>query len=186
MSRIGKIPIEIPNDVKVTIDNHRISVSGPKGTLQQTFRPEVKIIFDGGKLNIERVSDSKLAKSQHGLVRTLVANMIKGVTEGWEKKLELSGVGYRALLDGKEKLILQVGYSHPVEFIVPSGIEFAVEGNNKITVLGLDKAHVGQIAAQIRKVRPPEPYKGKGIHYLGEKIRRKVGKTGKVGSTFGA
>ena len=185
MSRIGKLPVEIPQGVSVKIENRRVTVTGPKGDLTQTFRPEVKIKLENGKIIVERVADHKMARAQHGLVRSLLSNMVLGVSQGWSKELEIVGTGYRARMDDKDKLILQVGYSNPVEFIIPAGLEINVEGNNKIKIAGLDKAKVGQAAAQIRKIRPPEPYKGKGIRYVGEKVKRKVGKTAKVGSAFG-
>lgn len=185
MSRIGKLPVVIPENVSVEIKNRRITVTGPKGSLVQTFRPEVKIKSEDGKVIVERIADHKMARAQHGLARALISNMVLGVSAGWSKELELVGTGYRARMDSGDKLVLQVGYSNPVEFIIPQNLEVTVEGNNKIKISGIDKAMVGQIAAQIRKVRPPEPYKGKGIRYLGEKVRRKVGKAAKVGSAFG-
>jgi len=185
MSRIGKLPVIVPQNVTVDIQNRKVTVSGPKGNLTQTFRPEVKIKFEDGRILVERIADHKMARAQHGLVRALISNMVLGVSEGWSKELELVGTGYRAKMDGGDKLILQVGYSNQVEFIVPQDLEITVEGNNKIRIAGIDKAKVGQVAAQIRKIRPPEPYKGKGIRYLGEKVRRKVGKAAKVGSAFG-
>ena len=185
MSRIGKLPVEIPENVSVEIENRKVTVIGPKGGLVQTFRPEVRIKSEDGKIIVERVADHKMARAQHGLARALISNMVSGVSSGWSKDLELVGTGYRARMEGKDKLVLQVGYSNPVEFIVPQELEITVEGNNKIKIAGIDKAKVGQIAAQIRKIRPPEPYKGKGIRYLGEKVRRKVGKAAKVGSAFG-
>ena len=185
MSRIGKLPVEIPENVSVEIENRRVTVIGPKGSLVQTFRPEVKIKSEDRKILVERVADHKMARAQHGLARALLSNMVSGVSSGWSKDLELVGTGYRARMEEKDKLVLQVGYSNPVEFIVPEDLEIAVEGNNKIKISGIDKAKVGQVAAQIRKIRPPEPYKGKGIRYLGEKVRRKVGKAAKIGSAFG-
>lgn len=185
MSRIGKLPIVIPENVQVNIENRRVEVAGPKGSLNQTFRPEVKVKREDGKIIVERTADHKTAKSQHGLVRTLISNMVFGVSQGWSKDLELVGTGYRARMEEPKKLVLQVGYSNPVEFEVPDGLEIAVDGNNKIKISGIDKAQVGQIAAQIRKIRRPEPYKGKGIRYSGEKIRKKAGKAAKVGSAFG-
>lgn len=179
------MPVIIPQNVTVDIQNRKVTVSGPKGSLTQTFRPEVKIKSEDGRILVERLADHKMARAQHGLVRALILNMTLGVSEGWSKELELVGTGYRARMDSRDKLILQVGYSNQVEFIVPQDLEITVEGNNKIKISGIDKAMVGQIAAQIRKVRPPEPYKGKGIRYLGEKVRRKVGKAAKVGSAFG-
>lgn len=179
MSKIGKQPINIPNDVTVNLENYKVAISGPKGSLSITLRPEIRIKTQGDKLLVERVNDERLSKSLHGLTRTLLANMISGVTQGWSKELEMVGVGYRAqVLNGN--LILNVGYSHPVEIKSLEGISFEVKGNNRIVVAGIDKEKVGQVAAQIRKVRPPEPYKGKGIRYVGEQVRRKPGKAAKV------
>ena len=181
MSRIGKSPITVPAGVKVQIDEQNaVTVTGPKGTLTQSFHPEVKVSLEDGKLVVERPSDSKQHKALHGLTRTLVANMVTGVTQGFTKSLEINGVGYRVAKVGKN-LVFQVGYSHPVEFDPPEGISFAVEGTTKLSVSGIDKYVVGQVAAQIRGIRKPEPYKGKGIKYANEVIRRKAGKAGKVG-----
>lgn len=181
MSKVGKQPIEIPEKVIVKVEKGKVSVKGPKGVLTQNIRPEVKVEIKEGKVLVSRVSDTKLAKSLHGLTRTLIANMIKGVSHGWEKKLEMHGTGYRAHLE-KDALILTVGFSHPVEIKPVEGITFEVEGNDKIKISGIKKEQVGQIAAQIRSIRPPEPYKGKGIRYQGEEVRRKPGKAGKVGA----
>ncbi|HEY5601288.1 MAG TPA: 50S ribosomal protein L6 [Patescibacteria group bacterium] len=180
MSRIGKQPILIPSTVQINLNNQKLEVSGPKGSLSASFRPEVKIKNEQNQLLVERVNDERLAKSLHGLTRTLIANMITGVTEGWTKELELVGVGYRAQVSNNN-LILNIGYSHPVEIKSESGISFEVKGNNKVVVSGIDKGRVGQVAAVIRKVREPEPYKGKGIRYAGEIVRRKPGKAAKVG-----
>lgn len=177
MSRIGKRPVTIPGNVKVNIDGQTVTVEGPKGKLSRTLRPEVKVTIEDGVLVVTRTGDDKEERSLHGLSRTLVANMVEGVTSGFTKTLELVGVGYRASLQGK-KLVLSVGYSHPVEFEPPAGIEFVVEGANKVHVKGADKQLVGDLAADIRSARPPEPYKGKGIKYAGEVIRRKAGKSG--------
>ena len=177
MSRIGKRPVTVPGNVKVNIDGQTVSVEGPKGKLIRTLRPEVKVVLEDGTLVVTRAGDDKEERSLHGLSRTLVANMVEGVTNGFTKSLELVGVGYRATLQGS-KLVLTVGYSHPVEIDPPAGIEIAVEGANKVHVKGADKQLVGDIAADIRSVRPPEPYKGKGIKYAGEVIRRKAGKSG--------
>lgn len=177
MSRIGKRPVTVPGNVKVNIDGQTVTVEGPKGTLSRTLRPEVSVVLEDGTLLVTRKGDDKDERSLHGLSRTLVANMVEGVTTGFTKSLELVGVGYRATLQGK-KLVLTVGYSHPVEIDPPAGIEIAVEGANKVHVKGADKQLVGDIAADIRSVRPPEPYKGKGIKYAGEVIRRKAGKSG--------
>ncbi len=178
MSRIGRMPIAVPAGVTVEIaENNFVTVKGPKGTLQRALAPEMEIKQEGAELIVSRPNDLKKMKSLHGLTRTLLHNMVVGVTEGYEKKLEINGVGYRASKSGK-KLTLNLGYSHPVEMTDPEGIETSVE-NNIITVKGIDKEKVGQFAAQIRDKRRPEPYKGKGIKYADETIRRKVGKTGK-------
>ncbi|MEB3186537.1 MAG: 50S ribosomal protein L6 [bacterium] len=177
MSRIGKRPITVPGNVKVSIQGSVVVVEGPKGALSRTFLPEVSFELEGNQLNVLRADDSKDARSLHGLSRTLVANMVEGVSNGFTKSLEMVGVGYRATLDGRV-LNLSVGYSHPVKIDPPAGIEIAVEGANKLHVKGADKQLVGDVAASIRSVRPPEPYKGKGIKYMGEVIRRKAGKSG--------
>jgi large subunit ribosomal protein L6 len=177
MSRIGKRPITVPGNVKVSIQGSVVTVEGPKGLLSRTFLPEVSFELEGNQLNVSRADDSKDARSLHGLSRTLVANMVEGVANGFTKSLEMVGVGYRATLDGRV-LNLSVGYSHPVKIDPPAGIEIAVEGANKLHVKGADKQLVGDVAASIRSVRPPEPYKGKGIKYMGEVIRRKAGKSG--------
>ena len=179
MSRIGRMPIAIPAGVTVEIaENNHVTVKGPKGTLERTLPSEMDIKVEGSEVVVTRPNDLKKMKSLHGLTRTLIHNMIVGVTEGYEKTLEINGVGYRAAKSGK-KLTLTLGYSHPVEMEDPAGIESIVEGTNKIIVKGIDKEKVGQFAAEIRTKRPPEPYKGKGIKYADEHIRRKVGKTGK-------
>ncbi|MCR4740206.1 MAG: 50S ribosomal protein L6 [Lachnospiraceae bacterium] len=179
MSRIGKMPIAIPAGVTVDIaENNKVTVKGPKGTLERVLVPEMEIKLDGGVLTVTRPNDLKRMKALHGLTRTLLNNMVTGVTNGYEKVLEINGVGYRAQKQGK-KLVLSLGYSHPVEMEDPEGIETVLEGTNKITVKGIDKEKVGQYAAEIRDKRRPEPYKGKGIKYADETIRRKVGKTGK-------
>ncbi len=180
MSRIGKAPITVPSGVKVQINENTVTVTGPKGTLTQTLHPDLKVALEDGKLVVERPSDEKQHKSLHGLSRTLVANMVTGVTQGFTKNLEINGVGYRVAKVGTN-LVFQVGYSHPVEFDPPAGISFAVEGTTKLSVTGIDKYVVGQVAAQIRGIRKPEPYKGKGIKYANEVIRKKAGKAGKVG-----
>ena len=179
MSRIGRMPIAIPAGVTVDIaENNKVTVKGPKGTLTRVMVPEMEIKVDGAVATVNRPNDLKRMKSLHGLTRTLLNNMIVGVTDGYEKVLEINGVGYRAQKQGK-KLVLSLGYSHPVEMEDPEGIETVLEGQNKITVKGIDKEKVGQYAAEIRDKRRPEPYKGKGIKYADETIRRKVGKTGK-------
>jgi large subunit ribosomal protein L6 len=178
MSRIGRKPITIPSGVNVSLDNTLITVKGPKGTLSRSLHKDMKIVVDGEVINVERPSDNKLHRSLHGTTRSVVANMVNGVTQGFEKTLELVGVGYRANKNGN-KLVLNVGYSHPVEFNAENGIEFDVPSNTKIIVKGIDKELVGAMAAKIRSVREPEPYKGKGIKYEGERILRKEGKAGK-------
>ncbi len=178
MSRIGKVPITIPAGVEVTLDGQTVKVKGSRGTLQRTLRPEVKITLEGSEVRVAPVDDSGQARAQWGLSRTLIANMVEGVSKGFEKHLELAGVGYRASKQG-QRLVLAVGYSHPVHIDPPSGIEFDVPNPTNVLVKGYDREMVGEIAAKVRGVRPPEPYKGKGIHYKGERIRRKVGKTGK-------
>ena len=179
MSRIGKLPVEIPAGVEVKIDeNNLVTVKGPKGTLEKQLSPRMKISQKDGHVVVERSSDLKQEKSLHGLTRALLHNMVVGVTQGVEKKLEINGVGYRAAKQGN-KLILSLGYSHPVEMADPEGVEAVVEDPTKITIKGIDREKVGQYAANIRFKRPPEPYKGKGIKYADEHILRKVGKTGK-------
>ena len=178
MSRIGKQPIRVPGGVQVELQGTRVSVTGPRGSLLQDVHPRMKVTVDDGTVTVERRSEERLDKSLHGLTRTLIANMVAGVTEGFEKRLEIQGVGYRAALQGKD-LELQVGYSHPVRFPAPEGIEFEVPAANRIVVRGNDKQQVGEVAANIRKVRKPEPYKGKGIRYEGEYVRKKAGKAAK-------
>ena len=179
MSRIGRMPVAIPAGVTVTIaENNVVTVKGPKGTLVRELAPEMEIKEEDGHIIVSRPNDLKRMKSLHGLTRTLINNMIHGVTEGYEKKLEVNGVGYRAQKQGK-KLTLSLGYSHPVEMEDPEGIETVLDGQSIIIVKGISKEKVGQYAAEIRDKRRPEPYKGKGIKYADEVIRRKVGKTGK-------
>ena len=179
MSRIGRHPVAIPAGVEVTIaENNYVTVKGPKGTLEKALPVEMEIKQEGVEIVVTRPNDLKKMKSLHGLTRTLINNMVVGVTAGYEKVLEVNGVGYRAAKSGN-KLTLNLGYSHPVEMEDPEGVETVVEGQNKITVKGIDKEKVGQYAAEIRDKRRPEPYKGKGIKYADEVIRRKVGKTGK-------
>ena len=178
MSRIGRLPVVVPAGVTVEIkEENTVTVKGPKGTLERTLPSEMSIKLEDGHVVVTRPNDLKKMKSLHGLTRTLIHNMVVGVSEGYVKSLEVNGVGYRAAKQGN-KLVLNLGYSHPVEMIDPEGIESAVDGN-KITVKGIDKEKVGQYAAEIREKRKPEPYKGKGIKYADEVIRRKVGKTGK-------
>ena len=179
MSRIGRLPIAIPAGVTVDVaEGNKVTVKGPKGTLVRELPTEMEIKVEGAEIVVSRPNDLKRSKSLHGLTRTLINNMVVGVTAGYEKKLEVNGVGYRAAKQGK-KLTLNLGYSHPVEMEDPEGIETVVEGQNIIFVKGIDKEKVGQFAAEIRSKRAPEPYKGKGIKYADETIRRKVGKTGK-------
>ena len=179
MSRIGKMPIAIPAGVTVDVaENNKVTVKGPKGTLERVMAPDMEIKVEGAEVTVSRPNDLKRSKSLHGLTRTLINNMVVGVTDGYEKKLEVNGVGYRAAKQGK-KLTLNLGYSHPVEMEDPEGVETVVEGTNVIFVRGIDKEKIGQYAAEIRDKRRPEPYKGKGIKYADEHIRRKVGKTGK-------
>ena len=179
MSRIGRLPITVPAGVTVEIaENNKVTVKGPKGTLERELPVEMEIKLDGETVVVTRPNDLKRMKSLHGLTRTLINNMVVGVTNGYEKVLEVNGVGYRAAKSGN-KLTLSLGYSHPVEMTDPEGVETTVEGQNKIVVKGIDKEKVGQYAAEIRDKRRPEPYKGKGIKYADEVIRRKVGKTGK-------
>ena len=179
MSRIGRMPIAIPSGVTVEVaENNKVTVKGPKGTLERVLPEAMDIKVDGEQVVVSRPNDLKKNKALHGLTRTLIYNMVIGVTEGYEKKLEVNGVGYRAQKQGK-KLVLSLGYSHPVEMEDPEGIETVLDGQNIIIVKGIDKEKVGQYAAEIRSKREPEPYKGKGIKYDTEVIRRKVGKTGK-------
>ncbi len=179
MSRIGRMPIAIPAGVTVEVaENNKVTVKGPKGTLERVFPAEMEIKVEGAEVVVSRPNDLKKMKSLHGLSRTLLNNMVVGVTNGYEKVLEINGVGYRGAKQGN-KLVLNLGYSHQVEMVDPEGIETVMDGQNKIIVKGIDKEKVGQWAADIRDKRRPEPYKGKGIKYADETIRRKVGKTGK-------
>ena len=182
MSRIGRMPITVPAGVEVTIaENNVVTVKGPKGTLTQALRPEMILEQDGSVIHVKRPSDDKLHCALHGMTRALLHNMVVGVSEGFKKELEINGVGYRAAKAGS-KLTLALGYSHPIEINPPAGITFEVDGQTKVSVLGHDKELVGQIAAEIRSLRKPEPYKGKGVKYANEVIRRKAGKAGKVGA----
>ena len=179
MSRIGKMPVQVPDKVKVKIDGNTVTVSGPKGTLEKTFHPAMTIEMDDGTLAVHRPSESREHRALHGLTRSLLNNMVQGVNEGFSKRLLIEGVGYRAETKGKS-LVLHVGHSHPVEFD-PEGVDFTVEDRGKtIIISGPDKQVVGEISAIVRKTRPPEPYKGKGIRYEDERVRRKAGKAGKV------
>lgn len=180
MSRIGRKPIAVPNTVEVTIgDGNEVRVKGPKGELAQVFDRSMRLGLDDGTLVVERPDNEREHRSLHGLTRTLLNNMVVGVTDGFRRDLEIQGVGYRAAMDGPT-LVLSIGFSHPVRMSPPPGITYAVEANTRISVSGIDKQAVGEEAARIRRVRPPEPYKGKGIRYAGEQVRRKAGKTGKA------
>ena len=179
MSRIGKLPVAVPSGVEVTIDGQHIKVKGPKGTLEHTVAEPITVERDeDGTLLVKRPDDERNSKALHGLTRTLVNNLVVGVTAGYEKKMEIHGVGYRVQAKGSD-LEFALGYSHPVKIEAPEGITFAVESPTKFSVSGIDKQLVGETAANIRKIRKPEPYKGKGVRYAGENVRRKVGKTGK-------
>jgi len=179
MSRVGKMPIAVPQGVEVRIDGTRVTVKGPKGELSRDLNPEMRIEQKDGQVIVSRPTDQPRHRAMHGLTRSLVANMVAGVTEGFSKTLELQGVGYRAQMQGRD-LVLAIGYSHPVNVPPPPGIEFEVDGTSRIIVRGINREHVGQAAADVRKIRPPEPYKGKGIRYQGEYVRRKAGKAGKA------
>lgn len=181
MSRIGKLPITIPAGVTVAMNGNKATVTGPKGELSATFLPTVDVAITDGVATVTRKNDSIAARAAHGLTRQLLANMITGISTGFEKRLEMKGVGYRATTEGDKKLVLSVGFSHPVPFSAPENVTFKVE-KNVIVIAGIDKQVVGEIAAQIRKTRLPEPYKGKGIMYLGERVRRKAGKAAKAGA----
>jgi large subunit ribosomal protein L6 len=178
MSRIGKKPIDIPAGVTVTLDRNTVSVAGPKGKLEQEIHYKAVVSVEGNVVNVDRKDETKISRSVHGLTRTLISNMVTGVTQGYTKKLDIVGVGYRVAQKGAD-LDLSLGFSHPVIFTPPAGIELKAETQTKIAVIGIDKQLVGQVAANIRKLRAPEPYKGKGIRYEGEYILRKAGKTGK-------
>ena len=180
MSRIGRLPIPIPDGVEVTLDGSSVTVKGPRGQLQREITPELTLVREDGSLRVERPRDDKRSRELHGLTRTLVANMVTGVTAGYRKPLEITGVGYRAQKVG-DKLQLSLGYSHPIEIDPPAGITFEVENPTKLAVVGIDKELVGLTAARVRATRKPEPYKGKGVRYAGEQIRRKAGKAGKIG-----
>lgn len=180
MSRVGRQPIPISSDVEVEVRASHVTVRGPRGELSRDLPPEMRLHLDNDELRVTRPSDAPRHRSLHGLTRTLVANMVAGVREGFSKTLEMHGVGYRAQQQGN-RLVLSVGFSHTVEISPPEGITLEVEGANRIHVRGIDKEKVGQVAAEIRRVRPPEPYKGKGIRYAGERVRLKAGKAGRIG-----
>ena len=180
MSRIGRLPITVPSGVDVAIDGRTVTVTGPKGTLSRSLHPDITVSREDGTIVVTRPTEQKTHKQLHGLTRTLVNNMVVGVTDGYRKGLEITGVGYRAALNGR-KLQLNLGYSHPIEIDPPEGISFEVENPTRLAVVGIDKELVGQIAAKVRSTRKPEPYKGKGVRYAGEQIRRKAGKAGKIG-----
>jgi large subunit ribosomal protein L6 len=180
MSRIGRLPVPVPSGVEVTLEGQRVSVTGPRGTLQHRVAEPIRIVrADGGELEVTRPDDERTSKSLHGLTRTLVANMVTGVTTGYEKRLEIVGVGYRVVAKSPTELEFALGFSHPVQVKAPEGITFTVEAPTRFVVQGIDKQQVGEVAANIRKLRKPEPYKGKGVRYAGERVRRKVGKAGK-------
>jgi large subunit ribosomal protein L6 len=180
MSRIGKLPIPVPSGVEIDIgDDNQVTVKGPRGSLSQRFAPSMSLNRDNGTILVERPDNAREHRSLHGLTRTLLNNMVIGVTTGYKRDLEIQGVGYRAALDGTT-LVLSVGFSHPVRMVPPEGVSYTLDGNTRLSVLGIDKQAVGEEAARIRRVRPPEPYKGKGIRYAGERVRRKAGKAGKA------
>jgi len=180
MSRIGRLPITVPSGVDVTIDGREVTVKGPRGSLSRSLHPDITVSREDGTIVVTRPTEQKTHKQLHGLTRTLVNNMVVGVTDGYRKGLEITGVGYRAALNGR-KLTLNLGYSHQIEIDPPEGITFEVENPTRLAVVGIDKELVGQIAAKVRSTRKPEPYKGKGVRYAGEYIRRKAGKAGKIG-----
>ncbi|MGH3502441.1 MAG: 50S ribosomal protein L6 [Nocardioidaceae bacterium] len=180
MSRIGKLPVAVPSGVDVTIDGQDVTIKGPKGLLSHSVADPITVSRgEDGSVAVQRPDDERESKSLHGLSRTLISNMVIGVTDGYEKKLELVGVGYRVLAKGPAAIELSLGYSHPITFEAPDGVTFTVESPTKLTVQGIDKQQVGEVAANVRKLRKPEPYKGKGVRYAGEHVRRKVGKAGK-------
>jgi large subunit ribosomal protein L6 len=180
MSRIGNMPVAIPAAVEIDIaDDNMVTVKGPKGALSQRLSPRMRLQKDNGSIVVERPDNQREHRSLHGLTRTLLNNMVVGVTDGYKRDLEIQGVGYRAALEGRD-LVLSVGFSHPVRMTPPEGVSYALDGNTRLSVIGIDKQLVGEEAARIRRVRPPEPYKGKGIRYAGEQVRRKAGKAGKA------
>jgi len=178
MSRIGRLPVTVPSGVDVTIDGQAVHVKGPKGALSHTVATPIAVVLEDGTITVSRPDDERRNRSLHGLTRTLIANMVEGVTNGYEKKLEIVGTGYRVVAKGSD-LEFALGYSHPITVTAPEGISFATDGPLRLTVQGIDKQLVGEVAANIRKLRKPDPYKGKGVRYAGEHIRRKVGKAGK-------
>jgi large subunit ribosomal protein L6 len=180
MSRIGRLPIPVPAGVNVELDGRQVTVTGPKGSLSRALHPDMVVAREDGQVVVTRPTEQKTHKQLHGLTRTLVNNMVVGVTSGYRKGLEITGVGYRAALVGR-KLQLNLGYSHPIEIEPPAGITFELESPTRLAVVGIDKELVGQVAAQVRATRKPEPYKGKGVKYAGERVRRKAGKAGKIG-----
>jgi large subunit ribosomal protein L6 len=177
MSRIGRLPVPIPDGVKVTLEGNHAVVKGPRGELERTLHPDMTLTIADNQIVVKRPSDARQHRALHGLTRALLANMVEGVSHGFSRRLEIHGVGYRAEVNA-EGVRLLVGYSHPVDYTAPAGVTISVERNTQMTIEGIDKEAVGQVAAEIRKVRPPEPYKGKGIRYVGEHVRRKAGKTG--------
>ncbi|MDH3301008.1 MAG: 50S ribosomal protein L6 [Acidimicrobiia bacterium] len=179
MSRIGKAPITVPSGVEVSVSGLDVTVKGPKGTLEHTIPETISVSVDDGEVTVDRANEQRQTKALHGLTRSLVNNMVVGVSEGFRKALEIIGVGYRAQAKGKDRLELALGFSHPVEVQAPDGVEFDVPEPTKIGVIGIDKQVVGQVAAEIRSYRKPEPYKGKGVRYVGERVQRKAGKAGK-------
>lgn len=178
MSRVGKVPVPVPESVEFKLDGNTVSVKGPKGELSREFHERVSITFDDGAATVAREDDARESRALHGLSRALLANMVTGVAEGFRRELEIVGVGYRAALRGND-IELQLGFSHPVTVTAPEGITFEVPEPTKVAIVGIDKELVGQVAANIRKIRPPEPYKGKGVRYVGEYVRRKAGKAGR-------
>ncbi len=180
MSRIGNMPVTIPTGVEIEIgEDNSVTVKGPKGSLAQQFAPSMRLQRDNGTVQVQRPDNERMHRSLHGLTRTLLSNMVVGVTDGYKRDLEIQGVGYRAALDGAV-LVLSVGFSHTVRMTAPEGVSYTLDGNTRVSVSGIDKQKVGEEAARIRRVRPPEPYKGKGIRYAGERVRRKAGKAGKA------